>query len=237
MAFLQPILVPFAVAGVLAYLLEPAVEWLEKRGLNRQRSVLLAFAIFALAMSGLGWWMVVKLGDPAVHLAERVPGYVTKARQAVLDFSARIEKEHGIALLPHVSVGAEGQLGGFSLRCDDDPFDVARGQALKCDLAAVGVDCVTMWRGYEGGAQSGAGTGGAGAVGAELSAANSSVRECAIMHLRSGANARMRSGVFWRITENPAQESHLSASVTPKTPRRLLRANDARIAIPACALF
>jgi hypothetical protein len=66
-----------------------------------------------------------------------------------------------VALLPHVSVGAEGQLGGFSLRCDDDAFDVARGQALKCDLAAVGVDCVTMWRGYEGGAQSGAGTGGA----------------------------------------------------------------------------
>lgn len=101
MAFLQPILVPFAVAGVLAYLLEPAVEWLEKRGLNRQRSVLLAFAVFALAMSGLGWWMVVKLGDPAAHLAERVPGYVTKARQAVLDFSARIEKDHGITLLPH----------------------------------------------------------------------------------------------------------------------------------------
>ena len=103
MAFLQPILVPFAVAGVLAYLLEPAVEWLAKRGLNRQRSVLLTFAVFALAMSGLGWWMVVKLGDPAVHLAERVPGYVTKARQAVLDFSARIEKDHGITLLPHVA--------------------------------------------------------------------------------------------------------------------------------------
>ncbi|MEZ5386085.1 MAG: AI-2E family transporter [Prosthecobacter sp.] len=98
MAFLQPILVPFAVAGVLAYLLEPAVEWLEKRGLNRQRSVLLAFAMFALAMGGLGWWMVVKLGDPAVHLAERVPGYVTKARKAVLDFS----KDYGIAL-PHIS--------------------------------------------------------------------------------------------------------------------------------------
>jgi hypothetical protein len=29
LAFLQPILVPFALAGVLAYLLEPAVVWLE----------------------------------------------------------------------------------------------------------------------------------------------------------------------------------------------------------------
>ncbi len=102
MSFLQPILVPFAVAGVLAYLLEPAVEWLEKRGLNRQRSVLLAFAIFALGMVGLGWWMVVKLGDPAVHLAERVPGYITKARKSVLDFSARVEKDYGITL-PYMS--------------------------------------------------------------------------------------------------------------------------------------
>jgi len=100
MAFLQPILVPFAVAGVLAYLLEPGVEWLERRGLNRQRSVLLAFAVFTLAMGGLGWWIVVKLDDPAHHLAERVPVYYAKAQKAVVDFSAKIEKDYDIKLLP-----------------------------------------------------------------------------------------------------------------------------------------
>ncbi|MHB1080750.1 MAG: AI-2E family transporter [Prosthecobacter sp.] len=89
MAFLQPILVPFAVAGVLAYLLEPGVEWLERRGLNRQRSVLLAFAMFTMAIGGLGWWIVVKLDDPARHLADRVPVYFTKAQKAVVDFSAK----------------------------------------------------------------------------------------------------------------------------------------------------
>lgn len=101
MAFLQPILVPFAVAGVLAYLLEPGVEWLERRGLNRHRAVLLTFAVFTLAIGGLGWWMVVKLGDPAAHLAERVPVYYSKVRQSVIDFSSRMEKEHGITLIPH----------------------------------------------------------------------------------------------------------------------------------------
>jgi predicted PurR-regulated permease PerM len=101
MAFLQPILVPFAVAGVLAYLLEPGVEWLERRGLNRHRAVLLTFAVFTLAIGGLGWWMVVKLGDPAAHLAERVPVYYAKVRQSVIDFSNRMEKEHGITLIPH----------------------------------------------------------------------------------------------------------------------------------------
>lgn len=104
MAFLQPILVPFAVAGVLAYLLEPGVEWLERRGLNRQRSVLLAFAVFILAMGGLGWWIVVKLGDPTANLAKRVPVYVAKTRQAVIDFSAKVEKDYGVTLLPHAAV-------------------------------------------------------------------------------------------------------------------------------------
>ncbi len=100
-AFLQPILVPFAVAGVLAYLLEPGVEWLMKRGLSRQRSVLLTFAVFTLAIGGLGWWIVVKLGDPAHHLADRVPGYFTKAQKAVVDFTAKIEKDYNITFLPH----------------------------------------------------------------------------------------------------------------------------------------
>ncbi|HRH98919.1 MAG TPA: AI-2E family transporter, partial [Prosthecobacter sp.] len=108
-AFLQPILVPFAVAGVLAYLLEPGVEWLERRGLNRQRSVLMTFAVFILAIGGLGWWMVVKLDDPTRHLAERVPVYYTKARQAVLDFSAKVEKDYGWTLLPHAATSAPEQ--------------------------------------------------------------------------------------------------------------------------------
>ncbi|OYW78053.1 MAG: hypothetical protein B7Z37_00870 [Verrucomicrobia bacterium 12-59-8] len=103
MAFLQPILVPFAVAGVLAYLLEPGVEWLERRGLNRQRSVLLAFGVFTLAIFGLGWWIVVKLDDPARHLADRVPVYYTKAQKAVVDFSAKMEKDYDIKLLPHAA--------------------------------------------------------------------------------------------------------------------------------------
>ncbi|MGV3659224.1 MAG: AI-2E family transporter [Prosthecobacter sp.] len=107
MGFLQPILVPFAVAGVLAYLLEPGVEWLERRGLNRQRSVLLVFAVFTLAAGGLGWWLVVKLGDPAANLAHRVPVYYSKAQKAVLDLSAKIEKDYGITLpIPHAAPAA-----------------------------------------------------------------------------------------------------------------------------------
>lgn len=104
LGFLQPILVPFAVAGVLAYLLEPGVVWLERRGLSRQPAVMLVFAIFSLAIGGLGWWIVPKLGDQTANLAKRVPGYTAKARTAVLEFNARLEREYGIAFLPHLAV-------------------------------------------------------------------------------------------------------------------------------------
>jgi len=102
LGFLQPILVPFAVAGVLAYLLEPGVEWLERRGLNRQSSVLLAFGLFTLGLIGMGWWVVPKIGEQTANLAKKVPAYTLKARTAVVDFSSRVEKEYGLSLLPHL---------------------------------------------------------------------------------------------------------------------------------------
>ncbi len=100
-AFLQPILTPFAVAGVLAYLLEPGVEWLERRGLRRQPSVLLAFAVFSALLFGLGWWIIPKLTDQTANLVQKVPAYTVKARTAVLNFSARVERDYGIELLPY----------------------------------------------------------------------------------------------------------------------------------------
>lgn len=100
--YLQPILTPFAVAGVLAYLLEPGVSWLEKRGLKRQPAVLIIFAAFSVALFGLGWWIVPKLGEQTSNLAKKVPGYTTKARTAVLDFAVKLERDYGISL-PHTT--------------------------------------------------------------------------------------------------------------------------------------
>ncbi|MBX3742359.1 MAG: AI-2E family transporter [Akkermansiaceae bacterium] len=41
--FLQPVLIPLIVAGIIAYLLDPVVRWLEKRGITRLWSVVLVF--------------------------------------------------------------------------------------------------------------------------------------------------------------------------------------------------
>ena len=53
-SFLQPVLLPFAIAGVLAYLLEPVVGWLCKRKIKRIIAVGIVFAnAISLKMTGL----------------------------------------------------------------------------------------------------------------------------------------------------------------------------------------
>lgn len=103
MGYLQPILVPFAVAGVLAYLLEPGVAWLERRGVKRQPSVLMVFLIFSLALGGLVWWIAPKIIEQTANLAKKVPDYTIRARTAVMDLSNQIERDYGLTLIPHVT--------------------------------------------------------------------------------------------------------------------------------------
>lgn len=49
LGFLQPVVVPLAVAGIIAYLLDPVVRWFQKRGLTRLKAVIATFGAFLLA--------------------------------------------------------------------------------------------------------------------------------------------------------------------------------------------
>jgi len=43
LGFLQPVLVPLAVAAIIAYLLDPIVRWFQKRGMTRGKAVVMTF--------------------------------------------------------------------------------------------------------------------------------------------------------------------------------------------------
>lgn len=101
-AFLQPILIPFAVAGVLGYLLDPAVRWIEKRGISRHKAVLVVFAAFTLALAGLVLWVGPTLSRQTASFPKKVMGYTIKARDAVTTWAHDVEKKYGITLLPHL---------------------------------------------------------------------------------------------------------------------------------------
>src|SRR6185295_3803503 len=50
---LAPVLWPLAGAGVVAYLLDPVVDWFERKGLSRPRAIILVFIIALLIVAGV----------------------------------------------------------------------------------------------------------------------------------------------------------------------------------------
>ncbi len=100
MAFLQPILVPFAIAGVLAYLLEPVVSWLVKVGTTRQRAVVGVFAVTTLALVGAMFWVIPTLSKQTARLADKVPDITYQVRLGVAKFGQYTRDSWSLRILP-----------------------------------------------------------------------------------------------------------------------------------------
>ena len=75
LGFLQPILIPFAVAAVMAYLLDPVVSRLEFWGTSRRRAVFSVFAVMTIALAGVAVWVVPAIWSQTGNLARKVPEY------------------------------------------------------------------------------------------------------------------------------------------------------------------
>ncbi|MFT5469513.1 MAG: putative PurR-regulated permease PerM, partial [Verrucomicrobiales bacterium] len=71
LSFLQPILIPVAVAGILAYLLEPIVLWLRKKwGWGDRSAVLVVYVCFNLLAAGLLIFVLSRAMDEAIQIAQ-----------------------------------------------------------------------------------------------------------------------------------------------------------------------
>src|SRR5436309_12161871 len=57
-SFLQPILIPVAIAAILAYLLDPLLTELCRRRMARGWAITVIFASVIIALIGLIWWVV-----------------------------------------------------------------------------------------------------------------------------------------------------------------------------------
>lgn len=86
LSFLQPILVPVAIAGILAYLLEPIIFWLQKRwGWSDRKSVLTVYIGFNLIGLGLLVFVIFQAVDQAIQIAQ--PEKIQEMSQKIGDFS------------------------------------------------------------------------------------------------------------------------------------------------------
>jgi predicted PurR-regulated permease PerM len=98
--FLQPILVPFAIAGVLAYLLDPAVTWITRWNVPRARAVLLVFFAGTAFFAGLVLWVGPTISAQSIEFAKRVPDYSRKTAKTLVGAIELVRTKYGVKLLP-----------------------------------------------------------------------------------------------------------------------------------------
>jgi len=80
---LAPVLWPLAVAGVLAYLLDPVVDYLERRKVRRQNAILLVFALALVLIAALFGSVVPQIVNETRSLANRIPAYVERTHARI----------------------------------------------------------------------------------------------------------------------------------------------------------
>ena len=108
-SFLQPILIPVAIAVILTYLLDPLVTKMSRGTLSRTKTVALVFAIAFFALGGLAAWLIPTISIQSANFARQVPAYTERARDYTVDLIYRFD--HTFDLLG----GAHGKSASTSL--------------------------------------------------------------------------------------------------------------------------
>ena len=83
---LAPVIWPLAIAGVIAYLLDPVVDFLERRRVPRTRAIVVVFAGAVVLILGIVGSVVPQLVTETRELAVRVPGYTETVKTNVVNW-------------------------------------------------------------------------------------------------------------------------------------------------------
>src|SRR5678815_312770 len=89
-SFLQPILIPVAIAAILTYLLDPLVTKMSRGALTRTKAIAPLFA-----MGGLTAWLVPTISVQSANFARQIPSYTERARDYIVDLIYRIDQTFG----------------------------------------------------------------------------------------------------------------------------------------------
>src|SRR5881275_3271723 len=93
--FIQPILIPVAIAVILAYLLDPVVTKMCEKGLGRTKAVLALFAIVFLSIAVLVAWLAPVVSMQATNVGRELPQYTQKARDTIVDLIFKYDHAFG----------------------------------------------------------------------------------------------------------------------------------------------
>jgi predicted PurR-regulated permease PerM len=125
-SFLQPILIPVAIAVILTYLLDPLVTKMSRGTLSRTKAVALVFAIAFFALGGLAAWLIPTISIQSANFARQVPAYTERARDYTVDLSIRPNIRVTRRSAPEIRIHKSYELA-------DRPRRVAYSRTTDCD--------------------------------------------------------------------------------------------------------
>jgi len=99
------VLLPFAAAFGLGYLLNPVVDRLERLGFNRLGATLLIMASFVLVLVSISILIVPVLWRQAASFIEALPAYSVKLEKLISVETARLSREYGGVLMDRLGLG------------------------------------------------------------------------------------------------------------------------------------
>lgn len=94
LGFLQPLLIPVAIAAILAYLLDPVVSWITRRGVSRIKAVLIVFGTFITTTALILVWVIPVASQQGSAFLDEVPAYAQKARVWTIDIAQTVQKKY-----------------------------------------------------------------------------------------------------------------------------------------------
>src|SRR5258707_7121564 len=94
---LSPVLWPLAIAAVLAYLLDPAVNWLQRHKISRTSAIIIVFVVVFCIFGGILASIIPQLVDETNKLVSKIPGYTAHAQQKIDNWANKADTTAAIA--------------------------------------------------------------------------------------------------------------------------------------------
>jgi predicted PurR-regulated permease PerM len=91
---LSPILWPLCVAAIVAYLLDPVVNWLEHRKVPRTRAIVLVFILIFALLAGALAIIIPKAASELSELTSKIPQYTSRLQKDLDDWAARLPEKY-----------------------------------------------------------------------------------------------------------------------------------------------
>lgn len=92
---LSPVLWPLAIAAVLSYLLDPAVNWLERRKISRPWAIVIVFLGMLCVVVGILASVIPQLVQETNSLVSEIPRYTARAQQKIENWADKATSNAG----------------------------------------------------------------------------------------------------------------------------------------------